>query len=352
MFAADLIRSLGEEGVEQRVGLLEGTLPVAVGYDAETRILGGSAGRRRSIDVHAVAGLRSLVRRWRPHIVQAHGGEPFLHAVLAGASTRSRLIYRRIGLSTGLDGRPARRLGYGTLIRRSARIVAVAEAVRRETIDVFRVPAHDVLTIPRGVDRRRLRPTQGRDENRRRLGIPSGAPAVLSLGALSWEKDPLAHLEVLNLVRRTMPATVHLIAGEGPLRCEVEKTIRALGSDGRTRVLGNRPDVADLLSAVDVLLLASRVEGMPGCLIEAGMVGVPSVSYDVAGVSEVVVEGRTGFVVPQGDVAGLARRTSEVLRAPSVRNHLGAAARDRCVQMFDISSIAPRYLSVYEEVLA
>jgi glycosyltransferase involved in cell wall biosynthesis len=174
---------------------------------------------------------------------------------------------------------------------------------------------------------------------------------VLTLGALSWEKDPLVHLDVMNLVRKELPDAVHLIAGEGPMRGAVEDRIRDLGSNELTRVLGSREDVGDLLSSADLLLLASRVEGMPGCLIEAGLASVPTVTYDVAGAAEVVVDSATGFVVPQGDVAALARRAVQVLSSPEIGRRLGSAARSRCERLFEISAIAPRYLSVYEEVL-
>jgi glycosyltransferase involved in cell wall biosynthesis len=352
MFAADLIRWLNGVGAEQRVGLLRGSDAPPAGYEAPTQVVGSPQRRRLgSLDPRAVVRLRSLVRSWRPHIVQAHGGDPLIHATLAGAGSGGRLVYRRIGLSTGRARHRLGRLSYGALIRRSSRIIAVADAVRRETIELFRVAPQDVMTIPRGVDRRRLRPTGARDKNREALGIAPGSPVVLTLGALSWEKDPLAHLEVMDLVRRELPDAVHLIAGEGPMRGAVEGRILELGSDRLTRVLGSREDVGDLLSCVDLLLLASRVEGMPGCLIEAGLAGLPAVAYDVAGVSEVVVEAVTGFVVPQGDVAALARRAVQVLSGPEIGRRLGMDARARCEQRFEISAIAPRYLSIYEEVL-
>ena len=176
------------------------------------------------------------------------------------------------------------------------------------------------------------------------------APVVISLGALSWEKDPLAHLEVMDGVRRVLPGSVHLIAGDGPLRHEVEQRADRAGLDGLARILGNRSDVADLLAAADVLLLASKVEGMPGCVIEAGMSGLPVVSYAVAGVPEVVIDGETGYLVDQGAIGGLVDRTVELLTDPTQRTRMGEAARDRCTAAYDIGVVAPKYLAIYEEV--
>jgi glycosyltransferase involved in cell wall biosynthesis len=354
MFAADLIRYLNEAGVQQRVAVLRGSMPLPVGYEADSTILPSSrpGAPPMKIDPAIVRALHSVIRQWSPHIVQAHGGQPFTYATLATRRSKHRLLYRRIGLSPDRTRRGVNNLVYRRLLRRCERIVAVAEAVRRETIDVFGVPEDRVVTIPRGVDRRRIQTTSGRVQARETLGIPPAASVVLSLGALSWEKDPMAHLEAMGVVRRSMPDAVHLIAGDGPLHGDVERRVQELGLDGRARVLGNRSDVADLLAASDVLLLASRVEGMPGCLIEAGMAGVPVVSYSVAGVAEVVVDGTTGYVLPPGDVSGLARQLLEVLGSPALRDRLGIAGRDRCDTLFDIRVVAPRYLSIYEEVLA
>jgi glycosyltransferase involved in cell wall biosynthesis len=352
MFAADLIRALSASGVDQRVAVLRGSPPFPAGFDAPVEVL--SSGRGRLIpglrmDPRIAWRLRSVCRRWRPHVVQVHGGEPFKYAALV-AGRRDRIVYRRIGLSPdratrGLTGRT-----YRLLMRRCRMIVAVAEAVRRETIDRFGVAADRVVTIPRGVDPGRVGSSLGRDGSRERLRIPLDAPVVISLGALSWEKDPLAQLEVMEGVRRVLPGSVHLIAGDGPLRHDVQHEADRAGLDGLARILGIRSDVADLLAAADVLLLASKVEGMPGCVIEAGMSGLPVVSYAVAGVPEVVIDGETGYLVGPGEIGGLIDRTIELLKDPTQRARMGVAARDRCTAAYDIGVIAPKYLEIYEEV--
>jgi glycosyltransferase involved in cell wall biosynthesis len=352
MFAADLIHALAAAGVDQRVVVLRGSLPLPAGYEAPTVVLtdqrrGQIPGLR--MDARAAWRLRSICRGWRPHVVQAHGGEPFKYVALV-AGRRDRIVYRRIGQSPERASRRLTGQVYRLLMRRSRTIVAVAEAIRRETIDAFGVAAERVHTIPRGVDPRRVTSPLGRDAARRRLGIAPDTPVVISLGALSWEKDPVAHLEVMEGVRRAFPRSVHLIAGDGPLRPEVERRVGESGLDGLARVLGSRSDVADLLAAADVLLLASRMEGMPGCVIEAGMSGLPVVSYAVAGVPEVVIDGETGYLVEPGDIGGLIDRTTKLLADEEARTRMGIAARDRCTAAYGIDVIAPKYLRIYQEV--
>jgi glycosyltransferase involved in cell wall biosynthesis len=233
------------------------------------------------------------------------------------------------------------------MLRRSRLIVAVAEAVRKETVETFRIPRDRVVVIPRGVDPTRLKVERGGANVRRELDIAADAPVLIALGALSPEKAPLAHLELLSVLHRAVPDAVYLFAGEGPMRGELERAVRARGLDETVRILGSRGDVGDLLDASDVLVLPSELEGMPGCVIEAGMAGVPVVAFGVAGVPEVVLDGVTGIVVEPGDHAGLAERTRELLADVDRRQEMGRAAMERCRSTFDIHHIARRYCDLY-----
>ena len=294
----------------------------------------------------------AALRAWHPDVIQAHGGGTLTRAVMASIDSRvhARLVYRRIGSVHHLVRQFERRAAYGWLMRRADCVVAVSDVVRRETIEFFRLRPERVVTIPNGVDPDRLVPSVGREAMRDALGIPIGAPVVLSLGALTWEKDPLAHLEVAVQVLREVPNVVHLFAGDGPLRERLEYTILEQGLTRSIQVLGSRPDVGDLLAASDMMLLASRTEGMPGCLIEAGMVGLPVAAYAVAGVPEVVEDGATGLLVSPGDVGELGRSVVKLMRNAELQRSMGAAAAVRCCDQFNIRLIATRYLRLYERL--
>jgi len=354
VFAADLVGALDEDGVEQRVAVLHGG-DLAVRYVAPTTVLGadgrGLPGTRMGLP--GVRALRRAIRQWAPDVVQAHGGEALKYSVASAARTGSPVIYRRIGSTPRSIGRGPRRTVYGSLMRRAAQVIAVAEAVRQETLQVFRLPAPRVVTIPNGVDVRRLAPTRERDTVRRALGIPPEAEVVLSLGALTWEKDPLSQVALVAGLLAEHPRAWHLIVGNGPMRAEVQAAVGRQGAAGRIRLLGAREDVGDVLAASDLLLFASRaggMEGMPATIIEAGMMGLPVAGYDVAGVSEVVESGVTGLLAPSGDTRRLRAHVAELLGDAGHRRALGAAARERCRTRFDIRAVAPRYLDVYRGV--
>lgn len=352
LFASDLVRALDVMGVAQRVAVLRSTQGIDVAYEAPVFALGANDQRAR-LDPRVAGRLRMLIDTWRPDVVQAHGGEALKYAVLATVRRNVAVVYRRIGAAPPWMARLPRRPVYARLMRRASRVVTVADAVRSETVRLFGVPAERVVTIPNAVDPARMQVASGRREMRLALGIPPSAPVSLSVGALVWEKDPLTHLEVAALALRQVPRAVHLFVGDGPMRPQLEAAVRDRNLVDRVLLLGARDDMADVLAAADVLVFASRVEGMegmPGSLIEAGMVGVPAVAYAVTGVPEVVEDGTTGFLVDPGDLSGLADRLELLLMDDRARRAMGRAARDRCRSLFDIRAVAPRYLDVYEEV--
>jgi glycosyltransferase involved in cell wall biosynthesis len=352
-FASDLVRSLRKAKVQQRVVVLRGRNGSAVSYEVPAKLLGLDGGRLGRLNPQPVGSLRGSLDSWKPDVIQAHGGEALIYSLAASVGRAAGLVvYRRIGSAHPRVAGTMRRRLYGGLMRRAAAIVAVSEAVRRDTVTAFGVPASRVLTIPNGVDPARFTPTKAREATRHALGIPMETPLCLSVGAFTWEKDPHSQLAVIERVLHERPEAFFLMAGDGPLRGEVDAVVHRKALESRVRTLGSRSDVPDLMAASDVLLLASRTEGMPACVIEAGLAGLAVSAYAVAGVPEVVIDGESGLLAPPGDVDGLARRVVDILENDSARRAMGRAARARCLRSFVIERIAPRYLRLYEEMVA
>lgn len=350
MFAADLVRALDDLAVEQQVVAVRGSSGSSA-FDTRPVTLGGKRlipGLR--VDLRAVWALHRIIREWKPDVVQAHGGEPLKYVVPATTGSQARVVYRRIGEAPMLAARPAQRAGHAALARRAHRIVTVAESLQREVVSLLGVSPARVVTIPNAVDPRRVRPSVGRESARRSLGISESAPVSLFLGALSEEKGPRDQVDVAARVLRERSDAVHLMVGEGSLRGDLERVAYSRSLNGHLRFLGSREDVSDLLALCDVLVTSSRTEGMPAVIIEAGMAGRPVTGYDVGGIGEVVVDGETGILVEPSDRAGLAEAVIRLFRDADLRATLGSAARARCEANFDIRTVAPRYLQVYESV--
>jgi glycosyltransferase involved in cell wall biosynthesis len=354
VFASDLIRVLEREGVDQRTVVLRSGRPFGPGISptrsphANRRVIPGLR-----ISLPAARRLGSAIEDSDADVILAHGGEALKYSVLARARGPAPLVYRRIGLSPRWIRRGPRRLMYQTLMRRASKVVAVAEAVRAEAIQRFSVPPDDVVTIPNAVDPIRLKPSRGRGASRASLSIPAAAPVILSVGALTWEKDPFTHVEVGSRVLADVSDAVHVFVGDGPLREEMRRRLIDGGSSDRSKLIGSRDDMGDVFALGDLVLFASRsdgMEGMPAVAIEAGMSGLPVAAFAVPGMTEIVVDEQTGLLARPGDADGLTQRVMRLIGDPALSRRLGATAAARCNGRFSVDAVAPRYLDILEEV--
>ncbi|HEX2699136.1 MAG TPA: glycosyltransferase [Acidimicrobiales bacterium] len=347
VFAADLVRALADRGAHQEVVALRRGGGAKVEFAAPTTVLACPPAAARAA-AWAVWGLRRSVARGRGVVVCAHGGEALRAAVLAGAGP---IVYRRIGAAPPSITTGPRRLWHRWLMGRAALVLCVAEAVRDETLDVFGLPPPRVRTVPNGVDPDRMaRPD--RAACRAAVGVEADARVVLSLGSLSWEKDPMRALRITAASRSGHGGGVHLLVGDGPLADAVRA---AAAGDATVRLLPARGDVGVVLGAADVLLLCSRpdgMEGMPAVVIEAGLCGVAVVADRIAGVAEVVVDGESGVLVAPGDDAAASAAVSSLLADDARRMAMGASAASRCTEQFAIGPVADDYLDAFAEAAA
>lgn len=346
IFASDLVGALVSAGVDQHVVALRGTDGPATAFDAPTTevVPGGALSR---FDRRAFRGVSAAIGAFDPDVIQAHGGEALKYAISAAWRRRIPVVYRRIGSTPDWASSSVQRSLYGALARRAAYVVAVSEATRDEVLRVMRVPPERAVTIPNAVAARRLARRSNREAVRRGLGVPASAPLVVSVGAFTWEKDPLGQVDIAAAVLGAVPEAVFVLVGDGPLGTEVKAEVARRGIADAVRVVGVRDDVPDLLAASDVLLLASSTEGSPAVLIEAGLMGLPVAAYAIGGVPEVVRDGSTGVLVPPGERSALAEALVALLGDADRRASMGARAAERCRREFEIGAIAPRYVEVY-----
>ena len=158
-------------------------------------------------------------------------------------------------------------------------------------------------------------------------------------------------VKAASLLKREGVKATFIVAGEGPLREELERIIREFGLIEEVKLVGFRGDVERLTAACDVAVLPSIYEpfGMPAA--EAGACGKPVVVSDVGGLREIVDDGVTGFVVPRGDYRALAKAIALLLSDQETRERLGRAAREKVMANFTPEKVALRLLKVYLRAL-
>jgi glycosyltransferase involved in cell wall biosynthesis len=155
------------------------------------------------------------------------------------------------------------------------------------------------------------------------LNTPDDVPLLLALARLHWKKG----LDVLLKAMPSLPRGHLWIAGEGPMRRELEALTRELGLSERVRFLGWRDDRAALLAAADICVFPSRYEPFGTVMVDAWAAGVPLIAAAAAGPKAYVDHGVNGLLVPIDDVQALAQAINRVLSEPGLSARLVANGR-------------------------
>jgi glycosyltransferase involved in cell wall biosynthesis len=318
---------------------------------------GGLAARagRLPVDGGLLVKLIRTMRSERPEVVVAHGSATLKYGVAASLfAGNPAIVYRNIGVASHWANSAFKVQVNRLLLRRVRYVVSVSKSTQCDFVAVYGIPPPRTRCILNGVDTALFDPESlaaARSGMRQALGIGDRELAVVTVGSLSQEKDPWACLDLAAALRSRGLSIRYLLAGDGPLRQELETRARALGVADYVHFLGVRQDIPRVLAASDLFVLTSRTEGMPGVLIEAGLASLASVAYNVGGVGEVIEHGTTGLLVSPGDAGKLADSVGELLQGEERRRNMGIRARKRCEARFDIGKVANEYESLFKDIL-
>src|SRR5262249_14817459 len=173
---------------------------------------------------------------------------------------------------------------------------------------------------------------------------------VGSAGRLVEQKDYPSQLRALALARKQAPELRMVLAGEGPLRGELERLAGELGVAGVVTFLGHCDHVPLLLRALDVFVLASIFEPYGVALLEALAAGPAVVATCVNEIPEIVADGRTGLLVGPRAPEELAAALVRLAQSPELRQRLGHHAVADARQRFSLDRMVQQYQGLYDSV--
>ncbi|HET9464103.1 MAG TPA: glycosyltransferase [Gemmatimonadales bacterium] len=291
-----------------------------------------------------VAGLWRAIRAERPAIFHAHLSWPLAckYGVLAAWLARVPAIVATAQLYVELRGHPRHPIA----LRPFRRIIAVSEAVKARYAGDLRIPTRKLTVVRNGI---RV-PRPGRTPNPTlRAELVRGRPdyVVLTPARLHVQKGHA----ILLAAAAQVPDATFVLAGEGPLRAELEQQAHDLGVARRCIFLGHRSDIPDLLAAADLLVLPSLYEGLPVSVLEAMAAERPVVATAIGGTDEAITHELNGLLVPPGDPGALAAAIQRVRVDPALARRLAAAGRERVDREFSSVTTAREVMKVYDEVM-
>jgi len=309
-------------------------------------------------DVPALRSLSALLRRRPFDVVHTHTAKAgALGRIAARRAGVPRIVHTYHGFPFHEFQSRLRRAGYVAVERQLGRVTDVAlcvgtgvavEAIRRGL-----VPPERIRTIGVAVPDGPLPAPGARDRARRALGVPPDATVVGAVGRLTYQKAPEDFLTAMRELGRLRgdgvpgrPDVVGVWVGGGELAERVGRLTRSV-SGPRTVLAGERADIPEILPAFDVFALPSRYEGLPTAVVEAMACGIPVVATAVNAVSDVVVPGETGLLVPPGRPDLLAEAVNYLLDSPDAAARMAANARERLGTRFNVTTLREVLVAAY-----
>jgi glycosyltransferase involved in cell wall biosynthesis len=312
------------------------------------------------MDFRARRYLAMEFRRLRPDVVHTHSSKAGILGRLAAHDARVPIIVHTIhGMSFNRTQPWLVRRVYAALewraARRSNAIITVADAMIEQSVAAGICPRRKLRTVYSGMEVAQFTPSpELRRAARRGWGVSDGDIVVGTCARLFRRKGYEQLIPIMAAAAQREPRLRFVWIGDGAQRAEYEARLTQLGLSARTILTGLVPptEVPRLLAGCDILAHTSQWEGLPRVVVQALLMQVPPVAFDIDGTPEVVLDGRTGRLVPLNDLDAFVAALCELAADADGRRRLGHAGRELCLERFDWRRMVDQLESLYAELAA
>lgn len=245
---------------------------------------------------------------------------------------RGPVVIPRRGIDYPLKDQFQYRFSYNVL---AVKIIANSEATKKALLrNAPWLEPGKIEVIYNGIDAAPFEKADGR-AFREQWGIAADVPVLGFVGQLDERKGIGVLLTAYSAIVAKLPEVRLVFAGDGPLREMIESEARSNGWGERVKVLGFQENIAEVMSAIDILLLPSFWEGFGIVIIEAMAAGKPVISTNISSMPEIIVVGETGYLIEPGDSDALAEKSCRLLQDPTLRKSMGEKGHERVVTVFN-----------------
>lgn len=299
---------------------------------------------KTEMDLTAAWRLSRLVKQVQPDVLHAHDPHAVAMAALA-LSMSTQLAKPPLIASRRVDFHLKANAFSRWKYRQVDVFICVSDAIRRMLIGDG-VPPSRIVTIHEGIDLGRIAAAPPADLHAE-LWLPHNSPIVGNVAALVPHKGQRYLIDAAALVVKKVPDARFVIAGEGELRAALERQIKDHRLEKHVFLTGFRPDILSVHKAFDVFVMSSVTEGLGTSLLDAMACEKPIVATAAGGMPEVIIDGRTGWLVPPRDPAALADAIVRLLSDPAARREMAAAGLARVRAKFSLERMVEETLDVY-----
>lgn len=312
-------------------------------------------------DATCIFELRELLDVKRYDLAHFHGSKAGLVGRVAAVLARFKNIVVTAHNFVTYEEVPAAkkilfRYGESMLSHVSSRIITVSQALKDDLVKNYNIKPEKITPIYNGIDLNRFTHLPSRSQVRKQYGIGSAAVVIGTVARMAPQKGLNYLIEAIPMISRpdggTHPETTFIIAGDGPLRPELERLAEVKGLRDKVRFPGYIHDIAEILACFDIFVIPSIAEGLSITTIEAMAAGLPVVASRVGGLAELVSDGVTGLLVEPRDPAALAQAIKTLVNDRENAVQLGLNGKNFAGERFSLDNMVRQTLQVYQTILA
>ncbi len=309
-------------------------------------------------DLRAFSQLAECYRRFAPDIIHTHSSKAGILGRWAARQCPAATVVHTIhGMSFNRTQSALRRGLYRWLECEAAgsttHLVTVAQAMTRQAVAAGIAPPDRFTTVYSGMDTAGFAPDPRiRDAVRREWQVGPEQTVIGTVARMFRNKGYEQLLPAAAALAAAHPQVRFIWIGDGRDRPRYERRLRDLHLDQRVTLDGlQQPqDVARKMQGFDLLVHCSQWEGLPRTVVQALLLEVPAVGFDIDGAPEVLHDGRTGRRVPLNDIAALVQAVSDLVADPPQRRAMGQAGRRLCLQRFDHRAMVRQLDALYRRL--
>ncbi|MDO8661940.1 MAG: lipopolysaccharide heptosyltransferase II [Candidatus Omnitrophota bacterium] len=293
--------------------------------------------------IKAIPLLIEIIKKEKIDIVHARSRVPAWIAFFACRETKTVLITTCHGYY--------KKHPFSYVMGWAKRVIVLSNVIARHMIEDFSVPHERIRLIPRSVDLEKFKyfdpdKKRGKEFN---IGI---------IGRITPLKGHLYFIKAMAKAARVIPQLKIWIVGDAPssrqaYKEQIQVLVRRLGLAHCTEFLGTQKNIPEILSNLDLVVLATTThEAFGRVIVEAQAAGVPVVATEVGGVVDIIEHGRTGLIVPPSDPQSMAEAVIKIFKDPELARNLSEAAYQKVKEKYNVELMVDNTLNVYQEALS
>ncbi len=313
-------------------------------FDLNFISLHGSA-KKRFLDWRAYKKLNEVIILGNYDIVQANAGDTLKYAVFSKKifGWKQPLVFRNANtLGAFIKNKIHKRFNQA-LLSSCDYFISVSESCRRDLISIYSPAEQRSETIPIGTyEFEKIVPSEFRH---------SSEPVLINVASFVPEKNHSFLLDIFHLFFQKNKSGYLWLVGDGKLRPALEAKARALALEERIIFFGFTKNVLQLLKAADVMVMPSKIEGLPAVILEALAMGVPVVASSVGGIPDVITDESTGFCISSEESERYVEKIERILKDEELRKKIIGNGKAIISSNFAMSSIGKKFKSAYTNLL-